>query len=276
MEYGAQATASGETASVAAEPRLRRRYYRQRIHNLAYVNLDDANGGIIRNLGEGGLAVQAVRALHPDQQVQLRFELLNPRTRVEATGRVAWADSTGQAGLELIDLPPRVRRQLKDWLFTQLLTAAYQGSDAESIFIHGKRGEEARELSFSAAARPAIHLEPRPNPATQGSQEDRAAPVSLPGYPISARHLPRLIDGLIVLSAVLLFWVLSLVMTHFSPAWPVATVLALATACVFAAVYWFLFVSWIGCTAGRRLVQLAGADSEGAMPVEKEEQPRFR
>jgi hypothetical protein len=275
MEYGSQATASGETVSAVTEPR-RRRYYRHRIHSLAYVNLDEANGGIVRNVGEAGLAVQAVGALRPNQQVQLRFELLNPRTRVEATGRVAWADPSGQAGLELLDLPQRVRRQLKDWLFTQLLTAAYQGSDAESIFIHRKRGEDPRELSFSTAARPAIHLDPQPSHASLESQENREAPVSLAWFPISARNLTRLIDSLIVLSAVLLFWVLSLAMTHFFPVWPVATALVMATACVFAAAYRFLFVGWMRCTPGMHLARLAGADSEGAMPTEKEEQPRFR
>jgi hypothetical protein len=273
MEYASHATASGETAPLLSQPRRQRRYHRQRVHNLVYVNVDEANGGIIRNLGEAGLAIQAVGALRPNQQIQLRFELLNPRTRIEAAARVVWADPSGQAGLELIDLSSRVRRQLKDWLFTQLLSDAYQGSDAESIFIHRKLGEEARELSFSAPVRPTIRLTPPTEPA---EDQDREAVATQAWFPLSSRHLPKLIDSLIVLSAMLLFWVLVLSMTNFFPAWPVATALVLATGWVFAAVYWFLFTRWIGLTPGMHLARLAGADEENKPQGEKEEETRFR
>ena len=270
MEYASHVTASGETAPVLSQPRRQRRYHRQRVHNLVYVNVDEANGGIIRNLGETGLAIQVVGALRPNQRIQLRFELLNPRARIEAAARVVWADLSGQAGLELINLSPRVRRQLKDWLFTQLLADAYRGSDAESIFIHQNPGQDARELSFSAAAHPAICLAPA-EPADFDDQDDRE-----PAASFVSPHLPKLIDSLIVVSAVLLFWLLSLALTHFVPAWPLAVVLVLSTGAVFAGVYWFLFVCWIGLTPGIYLVSLAGAGEDGRTRVEKEEQPRFR
>ena len=255
-----------------ASPRRQRRYHRQRVHNLIYVNVDEANGGIIRNLGESGLAIQAVGALRPDQRIHLRFELLNPRARIESSARVVWADPSGQAGLELTDLSARVRRQLKDWLLTQLLSEAYQGSGAESVFIHRRLGEDARELSFSAAARPSIRLTPPAEAADSEAPEVRVNTAAL----ASSRHLPTLIDSLIVLSAMLLFWLLSLAMTHFFPAWPVATALVVATGCVFAGVYWFLFIRWIGLTPGRHLARLAGVEEEKGTQVEKEDQPRFR
>ena len=62
--------------------------------------------------------------LYVNQQVFLRFDLANPRARVEATGRVAWADPVGQAGIEFLLLSQRSRRLLKEWIFIQLLTAA--------------------------------------------------------------------------------------------------------------------------------------------------------
>ena len=271
MEYASHAIAPGETAPVLSQPPRQRRSYRQRVHNLVYVNVDEANGGIIRNMGETGLAIQVVGALRPDQRVQLRFELLNPRARIEGAARVVWADPSGQAGLELIDLSPRIRRQLKDWLFTQLLADAYHGSEAESIFIHQKPGQDVRELSFSAATRPTIRLAPA-EPADFEDQDDREAAAGF----VSSPHLPKLIDSLIVFSAVLVFWLLSLAMTHFVPAWPLTIALVLATGCVFASVYWFLFVRWIGLTPGMYLVRLAGAGEDGRPRVETEEQPRFR
>src|SRR6266852_6189718 len=121
MEYRSNLIAAEGLSSAAIAPRQQHRHYRQKIQNLAYVNLDHANGGIIRNLSEAGIAIQAVAPLRVNQPVYLRFELLSPRLRVETAGRVAWADSTGQAGVEFLAVPQRSQRLLKDWLLTHLL-----------------------------------------------------------------------------------------------------------------------------------------------------------
>src|SRR4029077_6769401 len=146
--------------AVGLTPLGRRRRYRHQIQSLAYVNLDQANGGVIRNLGDAGLAIQAVAPLYINQQVFLRFDLANPRVRVEATGRVAWADPVGQAGVEFLTVSPRSRRLLKEWIFIQLL-AARPPSPRDARFFQGKSSQEAAELVFSSVARPAIRLEPR-------------------------------------------------------------------------------------------------------------------
>lgn len=278
MEYRSN-LAGPAGAAVAAARRKERRHYRQKVHTLAYVNLDHANGGIIRDLTEDGLAIQAVAPLRANQQVHLRFELLSPRLRVEATGRVAWADPMGQAGVEFLNLPERSRRLLKEWLFTQLLSAAHQAS-WESIFVHRKRGEEATELLFSTAARPAISLAPEVvGPPKVESEDGEVRPRTLQLFwcpvPISPHSLARLVDGLILLSAVLLFSVVSLAMTQVLPAWPVALVLALGVTSLFAMLYWFLFVLWIGHTPGKYLAQLT-SDSELGMYAEEGDRPRFR
>src|SRR5215468_4066120 len=110
-------------SAVQTIPR-RRRCPRQTLRTLAYVNLNEGNGGIIRDIAEDGLAVQAVGALRAGQEVSLRFDLLSPRVRVDARGRVAWADLSGQAGIELLNTTPRVRRALRDWLLMQMLASA--------------------------------------------------------------------------------------------------------------------------------------------------------
>src|SRR5258708_31568727 len=91
----------------------RRQYPRQTLRSLAYVRLDQANGGIIRDLTESGMAIQAVGRLRPGQEIDLRFDLISPRVRVDARGRVAWADASGQGGIEFIGLTPRVQRGLR-------------------------------------------------------------------------------------------------------------------------------------------------------------------
>src|SRR5206468_10430376 len=96
----------------ALAPR-RRQYPRYTLRSLSYVKLDQGNGGIVRDLTETGIAIQAVAAMQPGQEVNLRFDLLSPRVRVETRGRVAWADVNGQSGIQFDVLPPRMRRAIR-------------------------------------------------------------------------------------------------------------------------------------------------------------------
>src|SRR5271167_2365570 len=114
-----------ETKPTDVAPHNRRRPYRQKICTLAHVNLDTANGAILRDLSEFGIAIQTVTPLAPNQQVHLRFELPAPRVRIEAAGRIAWTDSWGQAGVQFLNLQQRSERLLKQWIFTQILSSVY-------------------------------------------------------------------------------------------------------------------------------------------------------
>jgi len=260
-------------------PHKRQRAYRQKIRSLAQVHLDATHVAILRDLSEFGIALQSVVPLALNQQVQLRFDLATPRVRIEAAGRIVWTDSRGQAGVKFLDLPQRSERMLKEWIFTQILSSAYLFSPCESLTVEGNRAEGAAELLFSPAPRPAIELEPQPAPARVLSDADSRSqrfrllwcPV-----PISLRALTKLLDGLILLCAVLLFSVMSLLMTNVLPSWPFTIVLGIGIAAIFVALYWFLFVFWIGATPGARLAWLACAESESGMHGEKEDQPRFR
>jgi hypothetical protein len=278
MGSGSDLAATAETASTAISPRRPRRYYRHKVRSLAYVNLDHANGGIIRDLSPAGIAIQSVSPLQVAQQVHLRFELLSPRTRVEATGRVVWADSSGQGGLEFCGLSQGSGRLLKEWIFIQLLSAAQSAAGIDSIFVHGNRGEAATELLFSAAPRPAIRLDPPPPcpaPVMPGGIL-KPLPVRFPWcpVPISLPSLARLVDGLILFSAVLLFSLIVLSMTNIFPSWPVGLALAGVVTGILVALYWFLFAFWTGITPGQHLAELAGSSSERVPAAE--DQPRFR
>jgi PilZ domain-containing protein len=274
-----------ESLSTSAEPvevlaletvPTRPRPYRHGIHRLAYVNLDHANGGIIRNLSETGIALQAVAPLRVAQQVHIRFELMSPRVRVDTLGKVCWADSFGQAGVQFLNLPQRTRRILKEWIFTQLLASSHRGFE-DSIFLPT---ESAVELLFSSTPRPTICLDSSISgtPHLQDSElVDEDAMVRFLWCPvaISAGSLSWLIDSLILLSAVLLFLMVSLVLTHALPAWTVVAALALGVACLFTTLYWFLFTIWMGATPGACLVERACVNSEGGTYPEQD-RPRFR
>ena len=187
----------GVLAAAAVAPRRKRRHPRHQVSSLAYVNVNQGNGGIIRDLAETGIAIQAVAPLQASEQVQLRFELVSPRLRVETMGRVAWADSGGQAGIEFTALPRRSHRLLKDWLFTHLLSSA-QNAAWDTLFTNGKSGAES-QLQFSAVARPPIRL-PASVSTELVSNEARRATLRILGVRVGIQPhvLSRLLDGLIL------------------------------------------------------------------------------
>jgi len=276
MDYRSEDALSTVSPPILRVRQRQRRHFRQKIQNLAYVNLDHANGGIIRNVSESGIAVQVVSPVEENQQVHLRFELLNPRTRVEANGRVAWTDSSGQAGLEFVALGQRSRRQLKEWLFTQLLGAAAQASaGTESVFVH-QNAEPPIQLVFSGPARPSVQVVlEHESDHLQSIEANRDSAAWYP-FAESPRTLARVVDVLLVAAAVLLFCVVSLAMTQVFPAWWLGFTLILATSCIFALVYRLLFISCVGITPGSYLVHLTGALFPNDKEAEPEDTPRFR
>ncbi len=258
--------------SAGLTPLGRRGHYRHQIQSLAYVNLDQSNGGVIRNLGDAGMAIQAVTPLYVNQQVVLHFDLPNPRVRLEAKGRVAWADPVGQAGIEFRALSQRSLRLLKEWIFVQLMASAQHAAGAETL-LYGKSTHEAAELLFSSQPRPAIRLEAEADaPATETK---RTLHLAWCPFAIPAAALSWFVDGLILLSSVLLFAVICMAMIGGVPAWPWAVVVGLGAAAVFALLYRFLFVFWIGGTLGDCLAGLTG-DGAGGVNQEAEDRPRFR
>lgn len=264
----------------------RRRYYRHLLPALAYVRLDHANGGIIRNLSEWGMAIRAVGRLRAGEIVQFRFELLKPRIRVEASGQVAWADATGQAGLRFTDLPAWTHQQLKNWLFTDLLAAAAEMSlTSAPIFSSEGRALSLDGLIVSCAPVATIPIAPLDSVLDDAAEaEDEKDETELAKMPlrfswwpanIAARTFARFVDGLILVSAVLLFAVVAVEMTGVFPSWLGATGLALSAGCLFGLTYWCLFTALTGTTLGWHLAKLAAEDTHWNRQVE-DDVPRFR
>jgi hypothetical protein len=270
--------------SVSFPARQARSHYRHELRTLTYVTLDEANGGIIRNLNHEGVAVQAVGALRVQQRIRLRFELRFPRLRVEGYGEVSWASPTGQCGIRFVDLPPRTIHQINQWMFSNLLDAiaretTHPGSIFEAPVIpivrHGYPSEESDGLTLSPTPRPAIRLEPdfsRRDEARvlllHGKEEsaDRAygagTQLSWLSQPISARTLAWFVDSLVVIAALLLFAVIFLSIAHELPEWPLTLGAALAAAAFVVAAYWTLFAVFGGPSLGVRLAQATSGFEE--------------
>lgn len=113
-----------ETTEEGLAASERRAHSRQPVRTLAYVELDEGNGGIVLNASEGGLAVQAVMSLMEDVLPQMRFQLSQSNDWFETSARVVWANESRKvAGLQFVDLPEQTRLHIREWLTAGALEA---------------------------------------------------------------------------------------------------------------------------------------------------------
>jgi hypothetical protein len=233
--------------------------HRHELRTLTYVTLDQANGGVIRNLSREGIAVQAVAAVRPRQQMRVRFELRYPRLRVEARGEVMWATFSGQCGIRFLDLSPRTARQIDEWIFGNLLESAPPVEDDG--------------LMMSTAPVKVIELPPRLEPLkTRNLDEDAKMPsaeLDWLSQPLSSRSLAWTVNVLAVVAGLLLFALIFLSVTRELPRWPWSMVMG--GAAVVGALYWGFFKLFGGSSPGARLARLAGYTGD-----EEEADARFR
>ena len=276
--------------------RQARARHRHELRTLTYVTLDQANGGIIRNISHDGIAMQVVAAVRPRQQFRVRFELRYPRLRVETRGEVIWATFSGQCGIRFLDLSPRMARQIDEWIFGNLLEGIPLHSErdrsmfGESLVIAPSNGAngtaiESDGLLVSPGAVKVIELPVRPEPPEiETKVETKSAPRSSTAatpddsveldwlsQPLSSRGLAWTVNALAVAASLLLFALVFLAVTRELPRWPLA--MAAGAAICVTALYWGFFKLFGGSSPGARLARLAGYDVQD----EKEaETARFR
>jgi hypothetical protein len=257
--------------------RQARAYHRHELRTLTYVTLDQANGGIVRNLTHEGIGVQAVAALQPRQQVRLRFELRDPRLRVETMGEVMWATRSGQCGIRFFDPPPRTVRQIDEWIFGSLLEFASLHQEKTDAMFGGSKSaawvltpvvdaaEEDDGLLVSAAPRKVIELPLRPDPlqpppGLEPIAEAHRGELDWLSRPLTGRGLTWTINTLVVLAALVLCVLVFLGVAGELPKWPLS--MSAGAAIVVGALYWGFFRIFGGASLGARLARLAGSEFE--------------
>ena len=223
--------------------RQARAQHRHELRTLAYVTLDQANGGIVRNLTHSGIGVQVVAAVRPKQQLRVRFELRYPRLQVETRAEVVWATFSGQSGIRFLDMPPQLKQQINQWIFGNLLEgismhAEQSGSifapkpdSEESVLAAGdgrspKVAEEQDDgLMVSPTPVKVIALPVRREPPEPVIREEEVISETQPlpeeldwlSQPLTGRTLAWTVDSLVVLASLLLFTLVFLSVTREAP-----------------------------------------------------------
>jgi hypothetical protein len=262
-----------------------RAQHRHELRTLTYVTLDQANGGIVRNLTHNGIGMQVVAAVRPRQQMRVRFELRYPRLRVEARGEVVWATFSGQCGIRFLDMPPVLQRQINEWIFGDLLEGISLHEPARAMFAttalsagNGGRGVAPAEvddgLMISSAPLNVIELPVRPEPVVAERQsvpaiQQDATQLDWLSQPLSGRGLAWTVNSLVIVAGLLLFALVFLAVTRQAPQWPIG--MAGAVCALVAGLYWGFFRVFGGDSFGSRLARMANGK-----PKEDEEESRFR
>jgi hypothetical protein len=206
----------------------------------------------------------------------VRFELRQPRLRVESRGEVTWATLSGQCGIRFVDLSPRMTRQINEWIFGNLLEGIPLHSDRAGLMFAPApvaEGEQADGLIVSAAPLKSIDLSRTPDARRHASADsadtDRLSLADLGwlSQPLSGRRLIWTINALVVVAAVLLFALVFLSVTREPPRWPISMMGGAVVLVAF--LYWGFFQVFGGTSPGARLARLAGrefdeGDEDGA------------
>lgn len=159
----ARETQSSERVPGTTESRARARF---KVHSLAYVEFGDGNAGLILNISETGMAVQAVQMLTSNYLPRMQFRLPKTETLVEVSGKVIWQiRSKKEAGIAFASLSDEARNAIKGWI-------------------------AAEESRLGASTAPAQQKAPRPPQVPRPNQipfppEKTAPPPDSPPAPVA-------------------------------------------------------------------------------------------
>jgi hypothetical protein len=115
MSHVSDNTTSGRSFSV------QRASTRHRLGSTVYIELVEGNGGIVLNISEGGLAVQAAMPLVDDQLPRMRFRFSSAQNWIETSGVIAWrSESKKLVGVKFVDLSDEARAQIEEWISAEV------------------------------------------------------------------------------------------------------------------------------------------------------------
>ena len=182
----------------------------------------------------------------------MRFDLLNPRSRIDVRAVVSWANPSGQAGVRFLDTPRQTCRQLNDWIFANLMRGLEQASPVFPL------PGDPDDLILSTSPRPAIRVG-LSAPRAVALPQNRT--ISLPWCPVRmpSNALAKLMDILILFSATLMLFCTFMAVARVLPAWPLTVLVGIGVCGFFTSLY-LCMGAWLGCgTPGAQLARIAMA-----------------
>jgi|HubBroStandDraft_6_1064221.scaffolds.fasta_scaffold07691_4 TonB family protein len=137
---------NSDSSPVSVPASDRRAHPRQRIRSLAYVHLGESNGGIVLNVSESGVAVQAAEALDADGgSLAMRIEIPRSPKRLEVRGEIVWVgESRKEAGLRFVDLSEDALKRIRSWMAREDSPRTAAEESEEEVEAPAVRAAEVR------------------------------------------------------------------------------------------------------------------------------------
>lgn len=104
-------------AATALLKRERRQSLRVAVQAAVTISLEDNSGleGILLDLSTGGMDVLAAKPLPSGATIRFSFQLPEGAT-IEGDASIAWSTANGQTGLRFLEMDPKMRQEMADWL----------------------------------------------------------------------------------------------------------------------------------------------------------------
>ena len=197
--------------------RERRRFIRQRVRSLAYVDVVPNNGGIVLNLSENGLALQAVNPFD-ETRVSLRIQPPKSRKRIEASAEITWiSESKREAGLQFLGLTEDARSEIAEWVAAeadigerpplndsrapsapppppkQIVAEPARLREKWSAMLENSLSEiklTNQEVSVNSVNSPTVRNEPKSQPDAAPPKRFVSAPANTPASNVTVIHPP--------------------------------------------------------------------------------------
>lgn len=108
-----------------------RAHPRVKVHSLAYIELGQENAGLIVNISETGMAIQAVQTLSSTYLPRMHFRLPHTDALIQASGKVVWQiKPKKELGIEFDAISEQTRDVIRKWIATE------ENRQTESEEIH--------------------------------------------------------------------------------------------------------------------------------------------
>lgn len=178
----------------------RRKKHRKQPRNVLYVELEYANGGMMRDLSEEGFALRAKRPLRAGGKTQFAFSL-DETTRISGEGRIVWVKEDGcVAGIEFCGISRKTREQIREWLGGTDRLAARESKVPATSDPEPPALETPRDETRQAIPRPVLRavegaetsLSAEPDVAPSPDMQTELCDVTAERPPVAALEpLPR-------------------------------------------------------------------------------------
>lgn len=111
----------------------RRQYPRFIPDSALLVSLNTSQRGLLSDLSERGMAVDAFLPETPNATIQLAFRLPDGGDTIEARGEVVWTNDSRRTGVRFVELADTTQQQLRQWLSVRVFRLG-EDDDPEEPF----------------------------------------------------------------------------------------------------------------------------------------------